>query len=134
MTYFTDGRSKPAGGRRSNEPDEDDDESFSSSSPELTSPYGVITFTPSKEEYKSNNERLGLNDEGEPMGTHEGRYKIFKSPPQEDDREVVIHEVDDDFIQIRDGEPHCWRSGTECNSYAEDFACCTGGCVDGYCQ
>jgi hypothetical protein len=51
MTYFTNGRSKPAGGRRSNEPDEDDDESFSSSSPELTSPYGVITFTPSKEEY-----------------------------------------------------------------------------------
>lgn len=47
MTYFTDGRSKPAGGRRSNEPDEYDD-SISSSSPELTSPYGVIKFVPSK--------------------------------------------------------------------------------------
>jgi len=132
MTYFTDGRSKPAGGRRSTEPDEDDDDdSFSSSpsSPELTSPYGVIKFVPSKE--VSDNERPGLN-EGKPISTNEGRYKIFKSP--QDDREVVIHEEDDDFIQISEGDPHCWRSGTECNSYAEDFACCTGGCVDGYCQ
>jgi len=132
MTYFTDGRSKPAGGRRSTEPDEDDDDdSFSSSpsSPELTSPYGVIKFVPSKKE--SDNVRPGLN-EGKPISTNEGRYKIFKS--SQDDREVVIHEEDDDFIQISEGDPHCWRSGTECNSYAEDFACCTGGCVDGYCQ
>jgi hypothetical protein len=89
----------------------------------------VIKFVPSNEE--SGNERPGLN-EGKPISTNEGRYKIFKSP--QDDREDVIHEEDDAFIQLSEGDPHCWRSGTECNSYAEDFACCTGGCVDGYCQ